>query len=243
VLAPHNELNGVDGATALVNSQTGVAELVIPPRSGRSACQCFQAWWRAQRRPVVLAVQRRGEDLGPAETPLAAGDTLLVQGTWDALEANGEDDADVLVVESPEAVRRQAVPMGPGSGRAIAVLVGMVILLATGIVPPAVGSLLAACALVLLGVVTVNQAYRSISWTTIVLIAGMIPLSHALQQTGAAEQMAQGLVLLVGDRGPYVLLLGLILLTAVLGQLISNTATALVVIPIALSAAYQWQGK
>jgi len=236
VLAPSTTSHGVDGATSLVNGETGVAELVIPPRSGAIGMPVFPGMVAGNGDLVVLAVQRQGEDLGPGETPLAVGDTLLVQGTWDALEAN-EDDADVLVVESPAAVRRQAVPMGPGSGRAIAVLVGMVVLLATGIVPPAVGSLLAACALVLLGVVTVNQAYRSISWTTIVLIAGMIPLSHALQQTGAAEQMAQGLVQLVGDRGPYVLLLGLILLTAVLGQLISNTATALVVIPIALSAA------
>jgi di/tricarboxylate transporter len=127
--------------------------------------------------------------------------------------------------------------MGPGAGRTIVVLLAMVILLATGIVPAAIGALLAACALILLGVLTPNQAYRAISWTTIVLVGGMVPLSHALQSTGAAEQIAQGLVRVVGDAGPYPLLLGLILITAVLGQLISNTATALVVIPIAVSAA------
>jgi hypothetical protein len=153
-----------------------------------------------------------------------------VQGTWRALEAN-DDDADVLVVDSPNLVRRQAVPLGPGSGRTIAVLVGMVLVLAIGAVPPAVASLVAACALVLLGVLTPSQAYRAISWTTIVLIGGMVPLSHALQSTGAAEHIAQALVRLVGDAGPYPLLLGMILITAVLGQLISNTATALVVIP------------
>jgi Cation transport ATPase (P-type) len=65
---------------------------------------------------LILAVQRGGETLPPRETALAAGDALLVQGTWDALEAN-EDDADVLVVEPPTTVRRQAVPMGPGAGR------------------------------------------------------------------------------------------------------------------------------
>jgi di/tricarboxylate transporter len=88
-----------------------------------------------------------------------------------------------------------------------------------------------------LGVLSITKAYRAISWTTIVLIGGMIPLSQAIQQTGAAEQIAQALVRIVGESGPYTLLLGLILITAVLGQLISNTATALVVIPIALSAA------
>jgi di/tricarboxylate transporter len=88
-----------------------------------------------------------------------------------------------------------------------------------------------------LGVLSPVQAYRAISWTTIVLVGGMFPLSHALKSTGAAELIAQGLVGVVGEAGPYMLLLGLILITAVLGQLISNTATALVVIPIALSAA------
>ena len=100
-----------------------------------------------------------------------------------------------------------------------------------------VAALLAACALILLGVLSVNQAYRAISWTTIVLIGGIIPLSHALQSTGAAEVIAQALVRLVGDTGPYTLLIGLVLITAVLGQMISNTATVLVVVPIALSAA------
>ena len=80
---------------------------------------------------------------------------------------------------------------------------------------------------------SVEQAQRGISWTTVVLVGGMISLSTAMVDTGAAEQLADGLVDVVGDAGPYALLLGLFLLTAVLGQLISNMATALIVIPIA----------
>ncbi len=86
-------------------------------------------------------------------------------------------------------------------------------------------------------VVTIDHAYRAISWTTVILVAGMIPLSTAMQSTGAAADLADGLVDLVGDAGPYALLVGLFLLVGVLGQLISNTATALIVIPIAVSAA------
>ena len=84
---------------------------------------------------------------------------------------------------------------------------------------------------------TVDQAYRAISWTTVILVGAMISLSTAMVQTGAAEDLADGLVSVVGDSGGYALLLGLFLLTAVLGQLISNMATALIVIPIAISAA------
>ena len=113
----------------------------------------------------------------------------------------------------------------------------MVVLLATGAVPPAVAGLLAACAIVLLRVLTIEQSYRAISWTTVILVAGMIPLSTAMQESGAAEKLADGLVRIVGDAGPYALLVGLFLLTATLGQLISNMATALIVIPVAVSAA------
>ena len=113
----------------------------------------------------------------------------------------------------------------------------MVVLLATGAVPPVAAGLLAAGALILLRVLTVEQAYRANSWTTVVLVAGMLPLSTAMEESGAAKSLADGLVDVVGDAGPYALLVGLVLLVFALGQLISNMATALIVIPIAISAA------
>ncbi|GHJ44051.1 SLC13 family permease [Catellatospora sp. TT07R-123] len=222
---------------ALLNREYGVAEVVVSPRSALVGAPAFPGMVTDSGDLVVLAVQRRGHTQGPGRTELAAGDTLLVQGDWAALERNVDRDPDVLVVHAPALVRRQAVPLGPGAGRALAVLAAMVVLLASGVVPPAVAGLLAAGAMVVLRVVTMAQAYRAISWTTVVIIGAMIPLSVAIQQSGAAEQVARVLVGAVGGGGPYALLLGLFLLTAVLGQMISNTATALIVIPIALSAA------
>ena len=93
--------------------------------------------------------------------------------------------------------------------------------------------------MVLLGVLTVPQAYRSINWTTVILVGAMMPLSTAISKTGAATMLADGVVAVVGGAGPHALLAGLFVLTALLGQLISNTATALIVIPIALAAARQ----
>jgi di/tricarboxylate transporter len=84
---------------------------------------------------------------------------------------------------------------------------------------------------------SVEQSYRAINWTTVILVAAMMPLSTAMMETGAAKLMAEWLVYFVGDAGPLALLAGLFLLTAVLGQLISNTATALIVIPIGVAAA------
>jgi di/tricarboxylate transporter len=220
----------------LYTRQSGVVEVVIPPRSEAVGDHVYPGMVTASGDFVVLAHQRKGEDCGPEEQALAVGDTLLLQGTWEMLERT-LDEPDVLVVDAPEAVRRQALPLGVRAKEAIVVLAAMVILLATGAVPPAAAGLLAASALVVLRVVTVEQAFRGISWTTVVLVGGMTSLSAAMTTTGAASQLADALVSIVGDAGPHALLLGLFVLTAVLGQLISNMATALIVIPVALSAA------
>ena len=234
-LARHYELDDPPSG-ALYDRRAGVAEVIVPPRSGIVGDTVFPGMVTDSGDLVVLAVQRNGEDVGAGETVLAPGDTLLLQGSWDALSTH-LDDPDVLVVDSPQEVRRQALPFGPGAKRTTVVLVVMVALLAIGTVPPAVAALLAAGALVLGRVVTLEQSYRAISWTTVVLVAGMIPLSTAMSVSGAADDLADGLVSIVGDSGPYPLLIGVCVLTAVLGQLISNTATTLVVIPIALAAA------
>jgi di/tricarboxylate transporter len=225
-----------DVAGDLFTRESGVAEVVIPPRSELIGETVFPGMVTASGDLVVLAVQRRGEDVEPGEVELATGDTLLLRGSWSALDEQ-LDDPDVLVVDAPSLVRRQAVPLGFRAKEAIGVLAGMVVLLATGVVPAAVAGILAACAIIVLRVLTVDQAYRAISWTTVILVGAMISLSAAMTETGAAKDLADGLVTALGDSGGYALLAGLFVLTAVLGQLISNMATALIVIPIALSAA------
>lgn len=226
---------GLDrGGGPLLNRKSGVAEVVIPPRSELVGDRAYPGMTTESGDLLVLAVQRKGEDI-PGEAVLSVGDTLLLQGSWVALEER-LDDAGVLVVDEPRLVRRQ-VPLGPGAVRALIVLGAMVVLLATGAVPPAVAGLLAAGAIVAGRVLTIEQAYRGVSWTTVILVAGMLPLSTAMTETGAAARLADLLVDAVGDSGPYVLLLGLFLLTAVLGQLISNMATALIVFPVALETA------
>jgi di/tricarboxylate transporter len=185
---------------------------------------------------VVAEIQRRGEVLGDDEVVLAVGDILLLRGSWEALEARA-DDPDFLVVDHPDLVRRQAVPLGLRAREAIAVLAGMVFLLVTGLVPPAVAGLLAAGTLVVLRVVSMERAYRAITWTTVVLVAAMLPLSTAMFETGAADLVAEALIGAVGGLGPYALLAGLFIVAAIFGQLISNTATALIMIPIGVSAA------
>ncbi len=227
---------GLDAKERVVmTKELGAAEVVIPPRSVFIGDLAYPGMLTESGRLVVKAVHRKGREIRD-KTELAVGDALLLQGTWDALEEIVKDP-NVLVVDPPERVRRQAVPLGAGARRAIAVLVMMIVLLATGVVPAAVAGLLAALAMIVLRVISIEQAYRGIAWTTVILVAGMMSLSAAMVKSGAAEQLADGLVAVVGDAGPYALLAGLFVITAVLSQLISNMATALIVIPIGLAAA------
>jgi di/tricarboxylate transporter len=226
-----------EGPRALLDRRNGVVEAVVPPRSPLVGETVFPGMMRGPHL-LVLAVERLGKDRGLRPTTVAEGDVLLVHGRWPAIDALA-DDRDVLLVDSPALVRRQALPMGPRARTAVAVLAGMVVLLATGVVPPAVAGLAAATAMVLLRVVSPGQAYRSVSWQTVVLVGGLIPLSTAIATSGAADLLAGVIVDGVGQGRPLLLLAAMFALTAGLGQVISNTATVLVVVPVAVAAALE----
>jgi di/tricarboxylate transporter len=225
----------VDRQDGVLDGEYGLTEVVVPPRSAFVGETVYPGMITDSGALVVVAIQRGGEDLERAE--LQVGDVMLLRGTWDALDANTSADPNVIVVDSPQTVRKQAAPMGTPAKFAIAILLGMVVLLATNVVPPAIAALIAAAAMVVFRVLSPYQAQRSISWTTLILVGGMIPLSTAIQVTGAADLVASGIVSVVGTSSPYLLLLGIALVTVVLGQLISNMATALVLAPIAIAIA------
>lgn len=219
----------------------GVIEVLIAPRSsliGRSVC----VGMRTRDEDLVVVALRRGDETRGADSSskdialdLRVGDSVLVQGPWEALHRYSRSP-DVIAVTSPRSLQR-AVPLGTGARQAVIVLVAFVALLATGAVPPVVASLAAAAALVLARVVTVTQAFRGVSWDTVVLIASMIPLSSAFISTGAADAVAEVILSTVGSAEPHLALLVLCVVTVVLGQFISNVATVLVVAPVAVAIA------
>lgn len=227
----------------LFSAREGVAEVLVAPRS-RLIGRTVSAGMTTRDDDLVILAVRRGDDDGPnasrgtgvtGSLVLQAGDAVLVRGPWAALTRYTQSP-DVIAVTPPQTLQR-AVPLGRGARRAIGVLAVMVVLLATGAVPAPVAGLLAAGALVLTRVLTVPQAYRAISWTTVILIAGMIPLSSAFISTGAADIVAETVLGVIGSSSPQLALLVLCVLTMVLGQFISNVATVLVVIPIAVAIA------
>jgi di/tricarboxylate transporter len=237
LLADYSGLTAADGGgrAALIDAENGVAEVMVPPRSDLVGMRVFPGMTTPSGKLVVLALARNGRELTAPEAEVQIGDVLLLQGTWDDLEENTAGD-DVRVVDAPATVRGQAAPIGARGIGAMVVLGAMIVLLATGLVPAVVAGLLAAGAMILLRIVSIGRAYRAISWTTVILVAGMIPLSTAFTTTGAAEVVGRFLVDAAGPGGPLLVLLAVCVLVIVLGQLISNMATALIVAPIAISA-------
>lgn len=228
-------VSGDDAARKLVNRLSGVVEVVIPPRSHFIGRKVSPGMVTATGDLVVLAVQRAGRDL-EGEATLEAGDYVLIQGGWDAIDRERKTPG-VLVVAKPDEVRRQVVALGVGARSMLAILAAMVALIAGGFAAPAVAALLAAGATLTLGIVSPERAFRAVNWTTVILMAGMFPLSTALYQSGAAAAIADRLVEVTGDGTPHLLLAGVFLLGVLLGVVISNTATCLILIPIATLSA------
>ncbi len=214
----------------------GATEVIVPPRSSLIGLHVFPGMCTPSGDLVILAARRGADELIGPKATLQAGDTLLLQGTWDDLSRHTANDREVLVVDHPDKLRR-GIPLGQGAKRTLVITALMLVLLVTGIVPAAMAALLAACALVVTKVLSPAQTYRAISWTTIVLIAGMIPLSVAFQTTGAAALIADWLSNTIGDFGPTAALAAIVIVTLILGQLISNTATVLIMIPITVALA------
>lgn len=134
---------------------------------------------------------------------------------------------------------REAAPARDRAPYALLSLLGMVVLMAFGLVPNLTAALLAALAMGLFGCVSAKSAYRSVNWESLVLIAGMLPFATALQKSGGIDLIVEGLMALLGEAGPIGMMAGLFALTALLGLFVSNTATAVLMAPVAIGAALE----
>lgn len=235
-------LETVDGLEGTVPANLAFAEVLLTPRSGWLGRTLAELRFRERFRVQVVALRRGQEqvtegsgELRLAETSLRFGDTLLVQGTLAAIaRLEGERlDAVVLSEAGGErlAPRRRLAPV------AAVIMLLMLVSMSAGWLEPVVAVMLAAVALVGTRCLSAEEAYRSIQWQSVVLIAGMLPLATAFELTGGVRLVADGMVAAFGGSGELVLLAGIYLLTASLGQLMSNTATAVLLAPVALGAA------
>ena len=221
----------------LVSKEVGLVEVMPTPRSEYLGRRMTLGQISERFGVQLLAVRRHGEPVIDRELTLEFGDSLLMRGTWAAIGEMQRERRNFIVVGTPEAMANEVMGLRPRAGVAVAALAGMVLLMVTGVVPTVIAALLAAVAMILGGCLTSREAYRSISWSSVVLIAAMIPMGKALETTGGASLVAEGLVNTLGDLSPVALMAGIFLLTTGFSQVINNTATAVLVAPIVIKAA------
>jgi di/tricarboxylate transporter len=225
---------------SLFTREMGLAEVLITQRSSLAGVSIKDARFADAYGVQVLGVMRGGKPLPLPfhHEPLAFGDTLLVFGAWSDIRRMGNQIRDFIVSGEPDALGTD-VRLRTKSWLAIAVVVAMVILMLVKVFPIVVVLLGAALAMVLLGCLTTEDAYRAISWQSVILIAAMVPMSTALQASGASDMIAGGLAGMFTGGQQWLLLGGFFLATAIFSQFISNTATTILIAPIALDASAQ----
>jgi di/tricarboxylate transporter len=214
----------------------GVAVLIHPESRlvGKTIRECgFRSTYGLQ----VLGVRRSMEPVAEFEdAKLQAGDSLFAVGGWSRIDALQARTHDFVVTELPKE-RTEVVTSYRKLPLALIILVAMVVLTVFNIVPLVAAVLMAALAAVLTRCLTMEDAYRSIHWSSIVLVAGMLPLADALDVTGGTDLVVSTMMSVMGDAGPRAMLTVIFFLTAFLGLFLSNTASAVLVAPIAIYVA------
>lgn len=219
----------------------GIAELVLMPNTTLQNHKIKESGFRSKYNINIVAVRRNGNYIlnNLAEVSLHAGDVLLVQGTWSNISRLTHEDEHWVVLGQPLA-EAEKVTLDYKAPLAAAIMLAMIAMMVFDFIPiePVTAVMIAGVLMVLTGCFrNVEAAYKTINWETIVLIAAMMPMSVALEKTGASAMISQSLVSGLGAYGPYALLAGIYFTTSLLTMFISNTATAVLMAPIALSSA------
>ncbi|WP_203580801.1 SLC13 family permease [Microbacterium hibisci] len=218
--------------------QVGMAEVIVTPDSVALGRTIRELRFRTEYEVTVLGVRHAGHAAGEDFTDrrLRAGDTLLVAGSWAAVHRFREEARDFAPMDLP-AEGDEVAPAADRAPFALLSLAVMIVLMVTGIVPNVIAALLAALMMGLFRAIDMPSAYRAIHWPTLLLIAGMLPFAQALEVTGGIDLAADALLSAFGGAGPSLVLAALFVTTAVIGLFVSNTATAVLMAPIAITAA------
>jgi di/tricarboxylate transporter len=218
--------------------EIGMAEVIVPADSDLVGRTVAEARVRDRIGLTVIGLRRGGVafERGLQNDTLKLGDTLLLIGPWRAIKNLRSGSRDLVIINVPVEIE-DVLPVAGKAPQALACLVLVVGLMVSGLVPNVQAALIGCLLMGLLGCINLTSAYRSIDWKTIVLIVGMLPFSIALQRTGGVELAAQGLKTLTSGAGTHAVLATLFVLTALLGMFISNTATAVLMAPVALAVA------
>ena len=221
--------------------EIGIAEVLLMPDSKLINKAVKDSGFRDKYSVNILGIQRKGEYIlnDIKDIKMYAGDILLIQGTWDSIARMSQKQSQWVVLGQP---LEEASKVTLDYKAPVAALI-MVLMIAAMVfdfipIPPVAAVIIAGILMVLTGCFrNVEEAYKTINWESVVLIAAMLPMSLALEKTGASNLISEKLVSGLGDYGPLVLMAGIYFTTSLLTMFISNTATAVLVAPIALQSA------
>lgn len=219
---------------ALESEQIGLAEAVLSPHTTLADRSLRDIQFRDRYDLSVLAILRGGQTYHAnlRDLPLRFGDALLLYGPRERVQLLGTDPDFLVLTEAAQPPLRlgKALP-------AVLVMAGVLIPVILGWLSIAVAAVVGASLMVLTGCLTMEEAYRRIEWKAVFLIAGMLPLGIAMEQTGAAAFLAEGMVGALGSLGTWAVLAGLFLLATLASQVMPNPAVAVLLAPIALNTA------
>ncbi|MDM5076304.1 SLC13 family permease [Aeromonas media] len=220
--------------------EVGMAEVSLIPESRLLGKSIREVAFRSRYGLSVVGIRRNGEALTGklVDEPLLMGDSLLVVGNWSLIRQLQTHHRDFLLLGLPAEVDE----MAPARSQAIHALIAltvMIVLMVTDPVPNVIAALIACLLMGKFRCIDMESAYKSIHWPTLILIVGMLPFALALQETGGVDLIVGALISAVGEMGPRVMLASLFVLCAAIGLFISNTATAVLMAPIALGTAQQ----
>lgn len=220
----------------------GIAELTPVPSGDVIAKTVRDLRFRSKYGLNLIGIKRNNEVITQnlSDEPLKTGDLLLVMGEWKLIQSMQKENKDFFVLNCPTEIE-QASPASSQAPHAIFAIITMVILMVTGIVPNVIAALIACLMLAKFRCVDAKSAYNSIHWASLILIVGMIPFSVALQKTGGVDLIVHSMLQLVGEWDYHAILISLFILCATVGLFISNTATAVLMAPIAITMAEQLQ--
>ncbi|HRF47071.1 MAG TPA: SLC13 family permease [Anaerolineales bacterium] len=220
----------------LASDQVSLIEVSLAPRSSLAGKTLREMRFRDKYNLTVLAIWREGNTLRDAlaEIPLRFGDALLMQGTRRPIELLRRDSNFLVLTED---FGETEAPLSPQAWIVLALTTAAVIVPALGLLPIAETTFAAAVMMILLGCLSMEEAYAAIEWRSIFMIAGMLPLGMALTDTGAAGLVGEMLVGVIGGFGPLPLAGGLFIFTVAVTQIIGGQVTPVVLAPIAIAAA------
>ncbi len=224
----------VPDTSVLEDDQVGLVEVMLSPHSVLSDTTLQQMNFREKYGLNVLAIWRKGKAYqeGLRDMALQFGDALLLYGPWEKINMLGREPDFLVLTETA-----QEVPREEKAKVALGVMGAVLVPVIMGWLPIYIAVVIGAAVMVLSRCLTMEEAYRYIEWKAVFLIAGMLPLGTALDKTGAAQMLAEGVVSAVGPYGPYAVLFGLMAITFAATSIIPTAALVVLMVPIAMKTA------